>query len=325
VAWWYGTPVRSLRTEIAFNGSTCAGDPCELDPVLEIDATGDSQLDGQEVAGNVASCTGQGCYTDDAVNIDVEDGALTLVEPVVAANELTCQGQGCSTNDLLNVDVDEDATVGELQLSDNRVRCEGSSCFSGGIGALRASTQLDLTDAFVGGNAATCAGDFCRGFPVLRLAAAKGTIEGSTFTLNQVRCDGEECATGTGGALRNAVASLTIRDSEITSNATDGFGGAIFNEGGNALTLDGVGVFQNEAGLRGVMEFGGLGGAIYNDASSSGKATLTLVDTQIRGNRSLRQGGGVANEGTIAPPANSAITDNTLGNCVNFNGGTGCF
>lgn len=323
LAWWYGVPLRTLRTEIDGNASSCDGESCRLRNLVDVDATGDSKIDGQTIGSNVVECVGTKCSIAPMVEIEVREGDLTLIEPVTEANQQRCEGVRCATSSLLTVVADA-LTADELQLSGNQVRCTGLLCEIGSVAILDVYTNLHLDRADVSSNSTWCNGAGCRGQAVMRLAGDRGTIDGSSITHNQARCDGEDCATGTGGALRNHMTRLTISDSQITSNGTDGFGAAVFNDAGRELVLDHVGLYQNEAGLRGVMEFGGFGGAIYNDAANGVRGNLKLDGTDIRANRSLRQGGGVANEGVVSLANGSVVADNTLGNCVDMTGGTGC-
>ncbi len=323
VALWSGFPLRTLRTELDANGSSCIGEACVLRPQLAVGSRGDGTLDGLSVRSSLVSCFGADCSAQRVFGIE-GSGDLTFIEPVFEENQARCNGARCVLTSMLEISAGDVLTAGELQLSSNQVRCDGEACFAGNVGVLSAATLLGVNDGLVGGNATSCFGAFCRGLSVLRLVSSDGTIEGTSFTSNQARCDGEECATGTGGALRNQVARLTIRDSELTGNTSDGFGGAIFNDAGAELLLEDVGLFENEAGMRGVMEFGGLGGAIYNDAASNLRGVLQLVNTEIRANRALKNGGGVANEGVLRPLDASVIADNLPNDCFNFNGGTGC-
>ena len=321
---WYGTPLRTARNEVASNAMRCTGARCELRPLLHARGSGDASVATLEVSENLVSCTGDGCRADDAIAIVAESGDLELSAPVVASNGYFCTGAGCSVADLLDADAGETLEVREPEVASNQVSCQGDGCSSGGVGILQAGTDLLLGDGFVGQNSTYCSGSGCRGVAVLRVRASDATVEGMTFTRNQVRCDGEDCGTGTGGALRNQSARMRVRTSELSFNATDGFGGAIFNDAGRELVLENAALFRNEAGLRGVMEFGGFGGAIYNDAANGVQGSLQLVNTTVRENRSLRQGGGLLNEGTLAPLVSSTIADNLPSNCVDLSGGTGC-
>lgn len=318
-----GVPLATRRTELARSQTSCSGSSCVLRSLLKLEAREGAVVEELAAGTNVVGCEGAECGTEVAIAISV-DGDLTLVEPVIRANDVRCTGTSCIATDLLAVST-ENTEIQEADIAENKVRCEGSPCYSGGIAALFSSGLL-ASDAFVGDNTTRCTGAGCRGVGVLRILAADGTIEGSVLSGNQARCDGEDCATGTGGALRSRATILRIRDSELSSNATDGFGGAIFNDGGSQLILERTSVVLNEAGLRGVMEFGGFGGGIYNDTSDGGKGTLQLIDSEVSNNLSLRLGGGVLNEGTVAPLVRSSIIDNRPSDCVNLasQGGSGC-
>jgi len=321
---WYGAPVRIDGSAVEANRVSCAGDRCGLlRPVVGIDSRGAAVLKGQVVRDNRSECSGQGCVIDDGIEVFVDAGGLTLEEPVLASNLVHCTGLRCKTEEMLELLVGGGLVIDRPAITDNLVRCDGDLCRSGGVGLLQAR-ELLLADGDLLNNATFCFGAACRGVAALDLAAQDATIERTWIGGNQARCTGEDCGTGTGGALRNRSSRLTIRDSELSFNASDGFGGAAYNDAGSTLILERSVVKENEAGLRGVMEFGGFGGGIYNGAANGVKGTLTLVDSEVRGNRSLKQGGGVLNRGTVSPLVRSAITGNSLGDCVDAQTGAGC-
>ena len=322
IAAWRGAPVRTLRTDISANESGCSGDDCRVRTLLEIEAAGDSTVDGQQLSGNDAVCSGRLCATADMVEIVVADGGLTIAAPIFEANELRCEGEGCAAADFLDVSVTGDVEIGTPAIASNLVRCDGAGCVAGGTCALQ-SDRLDFTDAVVLDNASQCAGDGCRGTAVVRFLAADAGVARSRFTENRVSCDGADCAAGPGGAVRNQASRLHVTSSELSANQTDGLGAAIFNDAGSELILEQVSMLRNEAGLRGVMALGGLGGAIYNDASNGARGELTLIDTEIRRNRALRNGGGILNEGIIARLVNFALEGNDPTDCFDL-GGNGC-
>jgi len=324
VAFWVGNSFRTLRTEVVANHGSCTGDQCRLLPLLAAEGTVDSTMSTQVVNGNHGRCVGYRCLTGDAVDLFVDDGALSLTDQTMEANSLVCQGESCESADFLDVVVDGAFTFDGARLASNVVRCEGLLCRSGSVGALQ-SFDLELIDGLMIGNGTQCVGDGCRGVAVFRLLGAAGEVKLSRFTENSAVCLGEECATGTGGALRNQMTRLAISGSELSANQTDGSGAAIFNDATSELILDQVSILENEAGLRGVMEFGGFGGGVYNDAFNGQRGTLTVTGSEIRRNRSLRNGGGVLNEGVIARIVQSAITDNDPTQCTNQgSAATGC-
>lgn len=324
VAWWFGNSFRTLRTEVTANHGACTGDECRLLPLLAADAVADSTVGEQVVNGNHGLCSGFHCLTGDMIDLFVDEGDLALTAQTIEANSLACEGEGCVSADFLDVVVDGAFTFDGARVASNSVGCRGVVCRSGSVGALQ-SFDLELVDALVLGNSTYCVGDGCRGEAALRLLGLAGEVKLSRFEENRVTCAGEDAATGTGGALRNQMSRLTISGSELWANETDGSGGAIFNGAGSELILDQVSILENEAGLNAVMEFGGFGGGIFNDASNGQRGVLTISNSEIRRNRSLRNGGGVLNEGVIARLVQSTLSDNDPSQCTNQGtGATGC-
>lgn len=124
-----------------------------------------------------------------------------------------------------------------------------------------------------------------------------------------------------GGGIRNDHANLTLRNCTFSANEAAGNGGAIHNNGtgsGSAsLTILNCAFSSNSAGFA---------GAILNDGSQGGMATLTAVRCAFTGNSSFG-GGAVANQAGNAGNATATISDSTFsansGGLVNNGTGTG--
>lgn len=115
-------------------------------------------------------------------------------------------------------------------------------------------------------------------------------------------------ANGTGaetGALGGAILSkdgrLHLERVTLTSNAVDGWGGAIAIVGGTGVIRDSI-ISGNQA--RVVAGAGAGGGGLY-----VANATVTVTGSTVSGNRAERNGGGILNEGTIWL-TNSAVIEN---------------
>ncbi|MBK6722222.1 MAG: IPT/TIG domain-containing protein [Acidobacteria bacterium] len=112
-----------------------------------------------------------------------------------------------------------------------------------------------------------------------------------------------EGGTGTDGRL-----SAPIISGDAPQVANDGFGAGIFNEG--TLTISDSTISANSTNGSG----GGVGGGIYN--ASNG--TVTITNSTISGNFARDSGGGIGNTGTLNV-TNSTIS----GNSTNISAGQG--
>jgi len=114
------------------------------------------------------------------------------------------------------------------------------------------------------------------------------TVEASRFVDNHVE-------TGIGGAIHNDGGTLTIRDTEFTSNVAEsgGSGGAIANSNAGVLIIEGGSFNSNIA----TSTTNGRGGAIYG---ISGKGTITITGTEFNDNvahGSTEGGGAIYDDG----------------------------
>ena len=317
-----GDPVKSMNSELALNSAGCEGDGCHAGSWLEIAGRGDTIMSHAVIRNNLLDCGGAGCDVTDAISVRVDDGTLTVAETAIDENTAACGGRSCSIANLLGASAPTAITLRNSRLALNNVRCVGDLCQAAGAGALQAD-ELAIASGTFDQNTATCQGSACRVAVVLTIDANDGSIANALFTTNASKCDGEDCAAGPGGALRNSGTRLSVSDTVMKANFTDGYGAAIFNDAGSALLLARTALLGNQAGPRATMEFGGFGGAVFNDATKGRPGVLTLVDTRIEGNSALHSGGGVLNAGTIDLLVRTEIAGNAIGNCVN-RGGTGC-
>jgi hypothetical protein len=128
-----------------------------------------------------------------------------------------------------------------------------------------------------------------------------------------------------GGGIYNDHATLTVTNSILSGNLAQagrfagGLGGGIANDGSSgsaALAVNDSTLSGNSATI--------LGGAIYNDGSSSGSATVTVTNSILSGNSAAGtqgEGGGIYNDG-FDGSATVTVTNSTLsGNSATILGG----
>ncbi|MBY0275111.1 CSLREA domain-containing protein [Candidatus Binatia bacterium] len=318
---WRAPQLETSRTRVADNLSGCMSARCQAAMLVSLDGASASSHDAIDVRGNLLACSGDKCRVGAALFASAANGDLSFRTPRIEANTVACGGASCSTDPVVDL-ASAAITLDALQLVANENRCEGAACLGGEVLRLDGAA-LTLDSAVVADNVAHCTASGCRTPSVVDVRSGIGQISRSSFSRNTSRCDGDDCAAGPGGALRNRAIRLTISDSTLSVNETDGYGGAVFNDPGTELRLERALLAANAAGLRGTMEFGGFGGAVYNDAASGKKAVLSVVSSEISRNRAQRNGGGILNEGQVASLAGSVVAANSIGDCVN-QGGSGC-
>jgi CSLREA domain-containing protein len=109
------------------------------------------------------------------------------------------------------------------------------------------------------------------------------TISDSSFQGNHA---GKPGAQGAGGAIFN-VNELILKRSTFTANSATGDGGALANDVGGQVKLQGVGFAGNNAS--------GNGGAIANMNLTGSEAKMTMFAVQVTGNIAGAKGGGIYN------------------------------
>src|SRR5262249_15413067 len=159
------------------------------------------------------------------------DGMLTIDETAIDDNTTACGGRSCTVANLLDGSSKTAFTFRNTRLARNAVRCVGDLCQAAGAGTLLAD-ELMIASGTLAQNAARCKGNACRVAVVLTIAATDGSLANSLVTANSSTCNGEDCAAGPGGALRNSGTRLSVADTVMKANVTDGEGAAIFNDAG---------------------------------------------------------------------------------------------
>ena len=233
--------------------------------------------------------------TDDTVDATPGDGTVadssgnsTLRAGIMEANaragdDTIAVGPGTYTLRLLGTEEDGGAT-GDLDITDT----------TGSLTILGAGAGITIIDA----------NEIDRVLHIL--AGAELTLSGVTITGGHaVFVDG---TTGRGGGI-TSFGSLTITDSEITSNRADYGGGGIRSNQGSLTITDSV-VSNNISG--------DYGGGIWNNSPS----TAVLTNTTVSGNLSSSYGGGIFNEAEMTI-TNSTITGNTAEVSISGHGGGG--
>jgi uncharacterized repeat protein (TIGR01451 family) len=118
-----------------------------------------------------------------------------------------------------------------------------------------------------------------------------------------------------GGGIWNDHATLTVTNCTLVGNSAYNRGGGIYNDHAT-LTVRNV-ILSGNSSYE--------GGAIDNDGSDGGSASLEVVDSTLSGNSTrgdAGSGGGIFNEGLFGGNAGLRITNSTLsGNSAAFGGG----
>ncbi len=285
-------------------------------------------------------CDGSGCCdghtcqrgdTDLACGVDGETCAV-------------CTGQDMCTS---GVCVCQSACAGKCGGADDGCggTCPGS-CPSGTIcddricqacdvcasGCEYTTIQAALTAADPGSTVRVCAGTYT----IPRSVDLK--IERNLTIIGAGSGDGGVIIAGDGSPrpaiVQVASGAVELRDLAVTGGEGVG-GGGIAILSGATLTLTRVLVADNDGRYGGgINNFGTVtlnagtlltrnasssGGGIYN----KGSAILNSGST-IELNTALGVGGGIYNEGSVTLNAGSSVANNSNGNCVNENGGSGC-
>ena len=301
---------------------SCSSTGCRAGSIVDVDSDTGTTAESLALRDNLVACTGLECRVQDLVDLSAVEGPVTLGASSIGTTSGQCSGSDCSVQSLLGVFAAQGVSLDDVTVETSELFCQGGRCGVEPLVDVMARVALAVTGADVDGNTTECRGDGCHANPVVRVGGPLATIAASRFAANRARCEGAPCSVGFGGALHNAATRLTVADTSFIANATDGFGAGIFNAPQMELVLQRVELANNAAGLRGTMEFGGAGGAIYNDADGTTKGVLSLRDSLVRDNQA-RLGGGILNEGTLSSLTGSALDGNVPTNCVDL-GGTGC-
>lgn len=173
--------------------------------------------------------------------------------------------------------------------------------FNGAQGAITLATQLDVDTT--GGNDITISGAFgasnvnISGDDAVRVFSIAGD---SNATLDSLTISNGNAAGGDGGGIQNTNnGNLTITNSNIINNSSDGNGAGINNGNGN-LTISNGNISGNTSDS--------IGGGIYNTLGN-----VTITNTAIANNAAGNNdpGGGINNGAGNITITNSTISGNT--------------
>jgi CSLREA domain-containing protein len=244
-----------------------------------------STITGNTAAGALATNGGGGIFNQPDTE-GTSGGTVVVTDTVIADNAAT--GAAGSGGGLFN-------SRGTVTIDGSRFEGNTAPRAGGGIEALAGTTSVSDTD-FVDNETGANPGN---GGAIHLTGTGQVDIVGGTASGNT--------AANEGGAFWNsATGTMTITDTEITGNRTDGDaftapdfegGGGVFNDGattdgvssGGTLTITGGIIAENQA-----LVGSGSGGGVLNVFG-----TLTVEGTEIHDNQAARAGGGIeANGGT---------------------------
>ena len=148
---------------------------------------------------------------------------------------------------------------------------------------------------------------------------AELNITDATFTNNTVTGGYNQAGSyqsGYGGAIRGAYVDIDIKDTPLSNNTADAYGGVMFVAGAN-IDLDGCTVEGNKSNR-------GPAGAIYAQKQGSDLADITVNDSTFSNNTARTNGGAIyLASGTSWTVHNTLTTTNSefTNNKANSNGG----
>ncbi len=256
------------------------------------------------------------------------DGDRIIFDPSLDGMTITLtEGQLISTDDLM---------VGSAA---TRVTVDGNNASR--VFVVAGSEAWTFTNMILtGGNADSVGGGICF------TGTGNVDINAMHFLTNNALGDG-------GGGFYNEQGLINIYNSMFTENTADstvGRGGGILSDGGtviltgvrmeqNAATLTGGGIdigsgilnvydsilVSNSAGFIGTGDPGNGGGIHVRKSNSPG--TVTISNSNIRGNMATDQGGGIwnANDGQVFLRGGSVVNENTASGNNTTDGGGGIY
>jgi hypothetical protein len=181
-------------------------------------------------------------------------------------------------------------TVSDSTVSDNTALQNG-----GGIAGVSSTVTLNncsvtgnSTQQFAGGGLNNHGGNFTVSDSVVANNTANGfgggiqNYIGSTLTVGNSEVYGNSA--GNAGGIDNS-GTLTLRDSQLSHNATSIYGGGIFNENSGIISMMHDLLTENTASA---------GGAIFSYGN------ITIRDSTLSSNSAGNSGGAIENGGTLA-------------------------
>ncbi|WP_231612458.1 beta strand repeat-containing protein [Novipirellula galeiformis] len=277
-----------------------------------INVGGTVSVTNSEISGNTANRAGGGIETTSGSTVTLNGVTLDTNSAGVdiGAGATPAPGNGGG----LHVSGDGTVNVTGGTVSGNRAALEGGGLWND-------SGTMTIDGTTISGN--TASGD----------AADDGGggifNNGGTLIINggAVSMNVADGSSGSGGGILNLGGSTTVTNSEISGNTANRAGGGIETTSGSTVTLDGVTLDTNSAGVDigvGATPAPGNGGGLH----VSGDGTVTVTGGTVSGNVAAQEGGGLWNDSGLMTISGTSLLGNTANagnNTNNDQGGGGIF
>ncbi|MET0589755.1 MAG: hypothetical protein ABWZ77_01135 [Naasia sp.] len=248
-------------------------------------------IDAASDGATIHICAGTYGRLDGGSVASINSRSLTLIGAGQGEDGTILDGGGSQNENPVITIIDAPTTV---ELRDLRITGASSRyAFGGGVGAYRSGLTL-LRTTLTNNSASQGAGVYF-------------SSPGKALSITDSTFSGNDAVGYGGGAIFLNDGTVQVSGTTVTQNSTAGAGGGLYMVG--TLTLTDSVISRNAASYR--------GGGIYN------VGTITFNTTQVTLNTSP-WAAGVWNQGTVNVGSGSGITNNTVGNCVDDNAGTGC-
>ena len=309
-------------TNVSMADNTTGGSPGNGGG-LHITGPGNSMITDCNVIGNRAEAEGGGLWNG--------TGVMTVSGSMINSNTTVGMGANQGGAGIFNAGGTVNINGGTV----NGNMTSGMSTSGGGI--LNDMGILSVTNTELSGNSSIRAGG----------AIEDNSAAGNTLTLTNVTMNNNttSSAPGNGGGLHiTGPGNSTITDCTVTNNSAAAEGGGLWN-GAGEMTVSGCSVNGNttvgdgaDQGGAGIFNAGGtlivMGGTI-NDNMTSGTSTsgggilndlgiLTVTNTMISGNSSIRAGGGIEDNsaaGNTLTLTNVTLNENNTASSPGNGGG----
>ncbi len=273
---------------------------------------GSTTVTDTEISGNTANRAGGGIETTSGSTVTLNGVTLdnNSAGVDIGAGATPAPGNGGG----LHVSGDGAVNVTGGTISGNRAALEGGGLWND-------SGTMTIDGTTISGN--TASGD----------AADDGGggifNNGGTLIINggAVSMNVADGSSGSGGGILNLGGSTTVTNSEISGNTANRAGGGIETTSGSTVTLDGVTLDTNSAGVDigvGATPAPGNGGGLH----VSGNGTVTVTGGTVSGNVAAQEGGGLWNDSGLMTISGTSLLGNTANagnNTNNDQGGGGIF
>ncbi len=307
------TSITMSNSQISNNTQSCVGEPgtlpweweCDIDPLLFTYGTDTVNITNLTVSGNTQRCTGDACGSD-SLGIGafgllfMVDSDVTLNNSQIVDNTQSCVGDySPAVDDVCTVGPrlclgpflgpDAPVNINNTVIARNTATCEGLECFAGATIDLEVFPTSNIIESTIDGNTTTCTGLPCFSDTAGLFLMGEGTIEiqRTTISNNVNACDDQSwlCGPFTGAGIFVSdylfgCVALTVVNSTISGNRTNGHGTGILHLSEGPVSLNNVTIVNNVADADG--NGTGDGGDIYHDDSFGGP--LNVQNTLIANN-----------------------------------------